>query len=51
MVLSAKDNELPAGTPIEKVIAALTDVDPDWETKAALHLLEIEPDAATAVVV
>jgi phthalate 4,5-dioxygenase oxygenase subunit len=41
--------EVPGGTPLERVIEALVDTDPDWESKA-MRSLEVEPDALPALV-
>jgi hypothetical protein len=40
--------EVPRGTPLEKVLEALLDADPDWERKA-LHAFEPRPEEATEV--
>jgi phthalate 4,5-dioxygenase oxygenase subunit len=42
--------EVPGGTPLETVINALTDVDPDWQNKA-LRLFEFDPDSVPALIV
>ena len=39
--------EVPAGTPLEQVTAALLDTDPDWERKA-LRAFEPQPEQAAA---
>jgi hypothetical protein len=41
--------EVPGGTPLERVVQALVDPDPEWERKA-LRSLEVEPDALPALV-